>query len=90
MASRHRALDRGPYTVHATPSRAIRACTAAEKLVVSVICLFTRKEREKGKKTKQFGKFDQPRTFEIVNTQASNPCPPLGAAAARASTNTGG
>ena len=69
----------------------------AEKLVnISVICLFKnlpadhRKEREKGKKTKQLGKFDQPRTFEIVNTQASNPCPPLGAAAARASTNTGG
>ena len=29
MASRHRALDRGPYPAHATPSRAIRAYTAA-------------------------------------------------------------
>jgi len=29
MASRPRALDRGPYTAHATPSRAIRAYTAA-------------------------------------------------------------
>ena len=39
MASRHRALDRGPHPAHATPSRAIRAYTAATNEDILSTCV---------------------------------------------------